>query len=388
MMFGQITSALALGLGTLVAAGPAGATVAPTTPARIIAKATATGIALHWSRSPGRPTYTVSSSPPGKGCTTTAVTCTIPVDDTTPWTFSVTASDGRTTTTPSASTTPVRTRRILIVAGASNAAGFESYAVDPTTKVNFFAPPFTSPTDRSSTMVWLPWLTDPAPKVVPMPLRTPQRIVATTPVTGGRQIFGPELGLARQLFADTGEAVTVVKVSVPANLYNFWKGGSRPNDAVTHTVELTSQVMTYEASKGRLPVISGVFWVQGESDTDSLLWAEAYQRRLTELIASLHAELPMSPSTPFVIAKVFTAPWWQVVAGAGVCPAGGSDCSEQLAADATVRAAEDAVAAADPTVATVDTIDLPRTGVMLHYANVAELAVGQRMALAAEPLLP
>ena len=46
------------------------------------------------------------------------------------------------------------------------------------------------------------------------------------------------------------------------------------------------------------------------------------------------------------------------------------------------------MAAADPTVVAVETRDLPRTGVMLHYSNVAELAVGQRMALAAEPLLP
>ena len=387
-MFGRIVAGVALVLGPLVVTAPAGAAVGPTTPARITARPAATGISLHWSRSPGRPTYTVSSSPPGKGCTTAAVTCTVPVDDTTPWTFSVTASDGRTTSAPSASTTPVRTRRVVIVAGASNAAGFESYAVDPSTRVSFFAPPFASPTDRTSTIVWLPWLTDPAPKVVPMPLRTPQRITATTPDTGGRQIFGPELGLARQLFADTGESVTVVKVSVPANLYRFWKGGSDPKDAVTHTVELTSSVMAYEASRGRLPVISGVFWVQGESDTNSSLWAEAYQRRLTELIASLHAELPMAAGTPFVIAKVFTTPWWNVVAGAGVCPAGGTDCAEQLAADATVRAAEDAVAAADPTVVAVETRDLPRTGVMLHYSNVAELAVGQRMALAAEPLLP
>jgi hypothetical protein len=393
-MFARIATGAVLGLATLLANGTAGASVgpgsaaSPVAPAKVTAKPTATGIAVHWSRVPGRPTFSVTSTPPGKGCTTTALTCTIPVDDTVPWTFSVTATAAGATSAPSAPTTAVRVRRILVVAGASNAVGFESYAIDPTTRANYFAAPYASPTDASSTLVWLPWVTDPAPRVVPVPLRTPQRLLATTPVIGGRQVFGPELGLARQLYADTGESVTIVKVGVPANLYNFWKGGPKPSDAVNHTATLVGEVMAYEAHKGRLPVISGVFWAQGESDTNSATWAGAYQGRLTQLVASLHAVLPMASTTPFVIAKISTTAWWEGLAAGGACPAGGSDCSEQLAADATVRAAEDAVAGSDPTVRTVDTVDLARTGVMLHLSNVSELAMGRRMALAAEPLLP
>ena len=387
-MISRIASGTAIALACMLLAGPAASATVPAAPNRVTAKPAATGVSVHWARTPGHPTYTVTSTPPGKGCTTTASSCTIPVEDTTPWTFSVTASVGGSTSAPSTPTAPIPTRRVVVVAGASNAAGFESYALDPTTRTNYFAPPLASPADRLSTIAWLPWLTDPAPRVVPMPLRTPQRITTTTPVTGGRQIFGPELGLARQLFADTGQATTVVKVAVPANLYKFWKGNGDPKDAVTHTADLVRQVMAYEATKHRLAVLSGVFWVQGESDTDTALWAGAYERRLTELIASFHAALPLAPNAPFVIAKISTVLWWQNLAAVSACPNGGSDCAEQLAADATVRAAEDAVAAADPTVTTGDTADLPRVGVGLHLSNEAELALGQRMAVAAEAMLP
>ncbi|HVM64960.1 MAG TPA: hypothetical protein VMU14_08875, partial [Acidimicrobiales bacterium] len=50
-------------------------------------------VRLSWPAvpSPTRVTYVVTSSPTGKGCQTAALSCRVPVTDSTPWRFQVTA---------------------------------------------------------------------------------------------------------------------------------------------------------------------------------------------------------------------------------------------------------------------------------------------------------
>ena len=48
-------------------------------------------------------------------------------------------------------------RALVLLAGQSNATGWESYAIDPTTHVNYLAPPYANAADARSTISWMPW---------------------------------------------------------------------------------------------------------------------------------------------------------------------------------------------------------------------------------------
>jgi hypothetical protein len=111
---------------------------------------------------------------------------------------------------------------------------------------------------------------------------------------------------------------------------------------------------------GRTITPAGVFWVQGEGDADSEAKATAYQANVEALIAALRTTLGVV-DLPFTLIRLHE----DSTAGAHV---------------GLVRAGQDAAAAADPDVYSIDVddIDLTADG-GLHYLadNVAEL--GRRL---------
>jgi hypothetical protein len=114
--------------------------------------------------------------------------------------------------------------------------------------------------------------------------------------------------------------------------------------------------------------------------------ADAYQTNLSTLTSTLRDDLPMDPSTPIVLAKESLAAWLGFAAYSGLCPK--VDCTAIDQGDGEVRAADDWVAAKLPHVVAVDTIDLPRTGVLIHLSNVGDLAIGARIAQATDSSMP
>lgn len=368
------------------AAASAGSALVPA-PRLLRAHAEVGQIRLTWKGVAGALSYRVSSSPKGNGCRSTGLSCNVPATTSTPWRFSVRAELAGGRSARSAWTNALPIRRVMLLAGQSNATGAESYATDPVTHVDYFADGQASDADRKSSLIWpgVPWMVQSFPDVKPLPIRTPQYIADIEHQGTTVRIFGPELGIARQLWEDLSLPVTIVKVALPASLTNGWKGGSDPNDQLNRAATLVQQTMVYEASRGRLPVVSAIFWMQGEGDTNRSAWADAYEDGLRALVNNMRSVVPGAQTTPFVIGRISTTAWWAVQQAAGLCV---DACSEQIAADATIRDAEAAVAASVPRAALVETADLPRAGPLLHISNVGELALGRRMATAVEPLLP
>jgi hypothetical protein len=375
----------------LPAAASAGTTTALAAPTGIAVTPGVGSVTVSWTPLPlVGVVYTVTSTPAGKTCSVTdGASCSMADTVTTPWQFRVTASRaGSTTSPPSAPTAPLSPRLVLLEAGQSNATGYESYAVDPSTGTNYLAAPFTNGADSHDLITWLPWSVLPGAAGSPVPLDTPQQ----AQYSGGTfTIFGPEIGLARQLWADTGRAVTIVKAAYTStSLAVNWsplRTGAPPHGLFPATVAKVRATMAADAAAGQLDVLGGIYWYQGESDVGKTGWSKSYQANLTALIGAFRSNLPVSPSAPFAIVKVDTSAYWPYLASTVTVP--DRKIAVYLANNARVRAGEDAVAAALPSVVTVDTADLPRVAPsMIHLTDVDQLTVGSRLAKATEALLP
>jgi carbohydrate esterase-like sialic acid-specific acetylesterase len=266
----------------------------------------------------------------------------------------------RAATPVSAEPTP-RPRPLLVVAGQSNATGYLSDAVDPSTNVDYFSPPYSNGADKQSTIAWDQSSVVPARTRCPVPLGTPQLRLGSEQV----QIFGPEIGLARTVFADTGRAVTVVKAAHGGTPIAAWKPSARKG-LFQRLVSLVRTTMSQDRSSGWLDTIGGLYWYQGEFDARSASLAAEYQENLVTLISGFRSNLPLSPTTPIVLVKQSTP---------------------HRPGDAAVRDAADWAAAHLPHVLVVDTLGLSRTGDGLHLTNTAELELGRRLAVATRELM-
>ena len=215
----------------------------------------------------------------------------------------------------------------------------------------------------------------------PVPLDTHQQLSAK----GSVATFGPEIGLARQLWADKQLPVTIVKCAWGGtDLAQAWNPSSK-NLFVGMVSEVTG-TMTNDAKTGQLDTIGGFYWYQGEADAGTPAWAAAYQDNLTNFISAVRGTLPMSATAPFGIIKESSAGWITVSRGMGLC--GVDNCAAYILGDNEVRAADDWAAANIPNVFTVDSFDAPRHGVQIHLSNIGELTVGQRIAVATENFIP
>ena len=380
--------AAATAASALVAATPSGAAT-PSAPASVTAAPKYGGIQVSWSKVPGRSvTYTVSSTPAGKGCVTTAKSCFISVTDSTPWQFSVTATSTAGTSSPSAQTSHYRHRVVLVLAGQSNATGWQSFSPDPVTDVNYLSAPYANGADSQDLITWAPWDVRKSGSSFPVALDTLQnRSTAKKP----EGIFGPEIGLARKLWADQGLPATVIKAAYPGSWMGSWDPSTPTLGIPAGTglfpgmVMLVTKTMRADASRGQLDTIGAFYWYQGESDSVGLNSAGAYQANLTNLISAVRSALPLDASAPVALAEEDMAPSWN---------AERSTLTDQqyatyMQGNADVRAADVAVASTVPHVVVIDTAGLARVAPnYVHLSNVAELSLGQALASATEHLFP
>jgi carbohydrate esterase-like sialic acid-specific acetylesterase len=257
-------------------------------------------------------------------------------------------------------------RDLIIVAGQSNATGQESYAVDPTTGTNDVAAPFANGADSSSTITW--WQSYVSPnqqgqvddrQFVPVPLDTPQ-----TSTVSNRQVFGPELGLARQIYHDTGQPVTVVKVAFAATSIDQWSP-QRSDSLYFDLTRAVRQTMANDLKAGYEDNVAGILWYQGETDASEPAKAVGYQNSLGLLLKAFRENI--SSSAPIVLAKEDISI---------TCALAQMNCS----GNAMVRAADDWAATNLPNIYEVDTAGLPRTGLGVHLSNQGELELGEEVA--------
>jgi hypothetical protein len=255
---------------------------------------------------------------------------------------------------------PVK-RLVLIVAGQSNATGLGSYARDG--KTDYLAAPFATGADRTSTITWDQSYLGTDKEASEVPLDTPQVIEANAPAPyAGLQIFGPEIGLARAVYAATGQPMTIIKVAFENTaLAGQWIPGGPLWNTMVSFVQST---IARDAAAGQKDTIGGFYWIQGEDDAAIPAWAALYQVHLNSFVLALRRDLPLGPHPAIVLAKTW---------------------DPKSPGNTEVRAADDWVAAHRPNVFTVDTKNLPRLADEPHLTNVGELALGKAMAEVAMP---
>jgi hypothetical protein len=183
---------------------------------------------------------------------------------------------------------------------------------------------------------------------------------------GGNAYVGPEVSFGRTL-ADAGRTVALVKHAVGGtDLATYWAPGADAADPnvgagwATFVASMRAAELELDAA-GQPWRWAGFAWMQGESDALAPDWAAAYEDNLTHLIARVREETT-TPDLPVAIG---------LIACEGLCDAGLD----------TVRAAQEAVAAADPSVTTIETLDLPRhVNDPWHYDGPSNRVLGQRLA--------
>ncbi len=336
-------------------------------------------------------TYSVSSHPAGLGChALSGNSCVIEDRTSTHYSFSVTAAkQGFRTSAPSALSAPINPHLVLVVAGQSNATGWLSYATDPTTGTNYMAPPYTNGADSHDLITWTPWLVLQGNGATPAPLDSPQQ--ANRGNGNFVTVFGPEIGLARLLWDDTGRPATIVKTAYPStSLAVNWSPtgtGPTPRGLFPAMVSKVTAVMAQDAASGQFDVLGGFFWYQGEGDAEDPAYAKSYEANLTQFIAAVHSDLPISSAAPVVLAKEDTTAYNNHLLSTGAITA--AQDATRATWNGEVRDADDWAAANLPHVVAVDTAGLARVGpLFIHLSNVSELIVGHRMASVSKSLLP
>ena len=184
--------------------------------------------------------------------------------------------------------------------------------------------------------------------------------------------FGPEITLGRVLAdlwaGEPGTRVAIIKyANGGTNLHTQWKGGgdaNTSNDGSEYTVfqqTVSSGLAALAAAYPQATLdLQGMAWLQGESDATSTA-APAYQANLTAFISDLRATY--GSDLPFIIARL---------------------SSGQTNLNSTylnqVRAAQDAVAAANPRTGILFTDSFGLNGDNLHFSAGGQQSIGRGFA--------
>lgn len=195
------------------------------------------------------------------------------------------------------------TRDLILVAGQSNAVGFDAYASElPPDKadrnVMFWWRVGDPPPDDFDVVSSGGWThLQPQPRGKPMEAQTtqnpsmpPRQYGNFKKAEGG---FGPEIGLARELQLREGKPLAIVKVAFSGTgLTTDWN----PDDAgaagacYRALVQETRQAIMAASATGIQLRLRAMVWIQGESDATSQA-APLYEQNLSRFLTSLRNDL-------------------------------------------------------------------------------------------------
>jgi len=188
--------------------------------------------------------------------------------------------------------------------------------------------------------------------------------------------FGPEVAFGRAMadhYADDPATTTVAVIKYAnggKNLYSAWRGGGDATitgDGSEYKIFQQTVSAGIQALQEAYPLddieIAGMIWMHGESDALNSTYAYAYQNRLSDFIADIRATY--GEELPFVIGRLSI--------GQTALP------ETELS---IVRAAQTAVAEADPLVGLVDTDSFAIKSDNMHFDAAGQLALGAAFASA------
>ena len=248
---------------------------------------------------------------------------------------------------------PVTRLRIVLLAGQSNADGRATISGLPTSPVDLQSPQpdvdlFYKVEGGTAALTTLrPGLTETAQ-------------------------FGPEITLGRKLAdlwsGETGTRIAIIKyANGGTNLAVQWKGGGNNTttgdgpEYVTFQQTITAGLAALAAAyPGATQDLQGLVWLQGESDAVAS-YASSYQANLTTFVADVRATY--GSDLPFTIARLSS---------------GQTNLTESYLNQ--VRAAQDAVAAADPRTGIIFTDSFGLNADNLHFNTSGQQAIGSGFA--------
>ena len=152
--------------------------------------------------------------------------------------------------------------------------------------------------------------------------------------------FGPELGIGRTL-ADAlpGQNILLVKgTRGGSNLHSNWAVGG--GDYTTF-LDIAGDAIDAVIANGDNPVLMGMFWVQGESDTGNTTNASNYGANLTDLISRVRTDLFGGSEAPFVLSQLSDNQYNSLTAGLQLVRQGQSSVNANVANTAMVTTDDD-----------------------------------------------
>ncbi len=264
---------------------------------------------------------------------------------------------------------------VLVVAGQSNALGYQSYVVDPRTHLNVFTDASRSPADRLVRLTW-------DETGVPSNGRNPVALDAPQVRGGTTRIFGPEVGLARSLYADGRRNLLIVKVAMSgSSLARDWLPGDDDFKALLLKV---SSTMAWARANGWTPSVGAFYWFQGETDAMGEATAAHYGSNLRVFLSAVRGALGLGPRGPVVVAQTDLGDFIHFEQVHHLCPT--RSCTAEWSWNDEVMRAQ--AASAGPSTFVVSTATLPRFEDFIHLTDVGELALGRAFATLSNALLP
>ena len=266
------------------------------------------------------------------------------------------------------------TRDLILVAGQSNAVGFDAFAselpAEPADKEVLFwwrvGDPPPDEHDVTSGGRWLPL--QPQPKGSPLLTPTPEAKKATPRQYGNfaraEGGFGPEFGLARELRARESRPLAIIKAAFSGtSVAQDWNPDDPGSGGACYRALLTTVRDALAVAKAQDIDLQfrALVWVQGESDANPQ-HAPVYRENLARLLTCLRRDL----ATPDLIALI------------GVNTRFGNGKNPDMP---RVIESQKAVAAADPLTHYVDTTGaetLPPSHT--HFTAQGTLEIGRRYA--------
>jgi Carbohydrate esterase, sialic acid-specific acetylesterase len=258
-----------------------------------------------------------------------------------------------------------RKLNLLIVAGQSNALGYQSYVTDPHTHQDVFTDAGRSPADRRVLLMWDETQV-PSSGPTPVPLDTPQVLAGTSSA-----VFGPEVGLARYLYRAGHHHLLVVKVAFSgSSLAEDWTPASMDFKALVSSV---AAAVTWAKGHGWAPTLAGLYWMQGETDAMSEALASAYRSNLKAFLTYVRADLRLPRATPIVLGQIDLSQYISFQQSLGLCTA--TSCAEERTWNREVMRAQAQSVSWRTFLAR--TSRLPRYEYFLHLSDLGELALGK-----------
>jgi hypothetical protein len=256
---------------------------------------------------------------------------------------------------------------ILVVAGQSNALGYQSYVIDPTTHKDVFTESH-SPADTKALIMWTESGV-PSSGATPVPLDTLQDLQgAPSPV------FGPEVGLARDLWADGHHNLLIVKVAFSgSSLADDWQPDAADFGALVSRVQ---EAEAWAGSHGWTPTVAAFYWMQGETDAMSASMASSYGTNLKGFLKNVRQQLALSDEVPFVIGEIDLSDFITYEQQRHECTT--PTCSAERRWNSEVMTAQRKAAA--KLVYVTSTARFPRFDKFIHLSDSGELSLGRAFA--------